>query len=134
MKAAEDKKNQEETGFEGMNFGGAGQNPQFNQQYLGALMKLMQNPETKDLISDPSFMQKIQLLMQNPAAAQVLVQQDPRFKKVVEVLQSDAPSNFNFEDMMKNMGKGTEQQHEAPKQEQPKYQPQPPKKEQKKEP
>jgi hypothetical protein len=109
-----------------MNFGGGGQNPQFNQQYLGALMKLMQNPETKDLINDPSFMQKIQLLFQNPAAAQVLLKQDPRFKKVVEVLKSDAPSNFNFEDMMKNMGKGAEQQHEAPpKQEQPKYQPHP---------
>jgi hypothetical protein len=39
-----------------MNFGG--QNPQFNQQYLGALMKLMQNPETKDLIGDPNFYAK----------------------------------------------------------------------------
>lgn len=87
-----------------MNFGG--QNPQFNQQYLNALMKLMQNPETKDLISDPSFMQKIQLIMQNPAAAQILIQQDPRFKKVMEVLSADAPSNFNFEEMMKNMDKG----------------------------
>lgn len=90
-----------------MNFGG--QNPQFNQQYLGALMKLMQNPETKDLIGDPTFMQKVQLIMQNPAAAQTVIQQDPRFKKVMEVLQADAPSNFNFEDMMKNMGKGGQQ-------------------------
>jgi hypothetical protein len=90
-----------------MNFGG--QNPQFNQQYLGALMKLMQNPETKDLIGDPTFMQKVQLIMQNPAAAQTVIQQDPRFKKVMEVLQTDAPSNFNFEDMMKNMGKGGQQ-------------------------
>lgn len=90
-----------------MNFGG--QNPQFNQQYLGALMKLMQNPETKDLIGDPTFMQKVQLIMQNPAAAQTVIQQDPRFKKVMEVLQADAPNNFNFEDMMKNMGKGGQQ-------------------------
>ena len=44
--------------------------------------------------------------MQNPAAAQILIQQDPRFKKVMEVLSADAPSNFNFEEMMKNMGKG----------------------------
>lgn len=65
-----------------MNFGGQN-NPQFNQQYLNALMKLMQNPETKDLISDPSFMQKLQLIMQNPAAAQVLIQQDPKLKKVM---------------------------------------------------
>jgi hypothetical protein len=41
----------------------------------------MQNPETKDLINDPSFMQKVQVLMQNPAAAQVLIQQDPKLKK-----------------------------------------------------
>lgn len=81
LKAAEEKISQEASGFEGMNFGG--QNPQFQQQYLSALMKLMQNPETKDLISDPSFMQKIQLVMQNPAAAQILAQQDPRFKKVI---------------------------------------------------
>ena len=49
-------------------------------------------------------MQKVQLIMQNPAAAQTVVQQDPRFKKVMEVLASDAPSGFNFEDMMKKMG------------------------------
>lgn len=54
-------------------------------------------------------MQKIQLIMQNPAAAQIVIQQDPRFKKVMEVLSADAPSNFNFEEMMKNMGKGAHQ-------------------------
>ena len=63
------------------NFGG--QNPQFNQKYMQALIKLMQNPETKDLIGDPTFMQKVQLIMQNPAAAQTIIQQDPRFKKVM---------------------------------------------------
>ena len=78
-----------------MNFGGQN-NPQFNQQYLNALMKLMQNPETKDLIGDPTFMQKVQLIMQNPAAAQVLIQQDPKLKKVMEILSTDVPSNFNF--------------------------------------
>jgi hypothetical protein len=78
-----------------MNFGG--QNGQFNEQYLGAFMKLMQNPETKDLVSDPSFMQKVQLIMQNPAAAQLVIQQDPRFKKVMEVLSSDTGSSFNLE-------------------------------------
>lgn len=64
----------------------------------------MQNPETKDLIADPTFMQKVQLIMQNPAAAQTIIQQDPRFKKVLEVLSADMPQNFNFEEMMKNMG------------------------------
>jgi hypothetical protein len=76
---------------------GGGNNPQFNQNYLNALIKLMQHPETKDMINDPSFMQKVQMVMQNPAAAQVLIQQDPQLKKAFEVLSSDAPSNFNFE-------------------------------------
>lgn len=79
LKAAEDKKNQSEAGFDGMNLGG--QSPQFNQQYLGALMKLIQHPETKDMINDPAFMQKVQLIMQNPAAAQTLIKQDPQLKK-----------------------------------------------------
>jgi hypothetical protein len=78
-----------------MNFGG--NDGQFNQQYLSAFLKLMQHPETKDLVSDPSFMQKVQLIMKNPAAAQMVIQQDPRFKKVMEVLATDAPNNFNFE-------------------------------------
>lgn len=76
---------------------GGGNNPQFNQNYLNALIKLMQHPETKDMINDPSFMQKVQMVMQNPAAAQALIQQDPQLKKAFEVLSSDVPSNFNFE-------------------------------------
>lgn len=113
-----------------MNFGG--QNGQFNQQYLSAFMKLLQNPETKDLVSDPAFMQKVQLIMQNPAAAQTIIQQDPRFKKVMEVLSSDTSNNFNFEEMMKNMSGKQTQPEEAPKhQEAPKPAP---KQEEKKEP
>ena len=106
------------------NFGG-NQNPQFNQHYMQALIKLMQNPETKDLIADPTFMQKVQLIMQNPAAAQTIIQQDPRFKKVMEVLSADVPQNFDFEEMMKNMdGQGNEEpkfeEPPAPKKEAPK--------------
>lgn len=33
------------------------------------------------MINDPQFMQKVQLVMQNPAAASVLIQQDPQLKK-----------------------------------------------------
>ena len=50
-------------------------------------MKLMQHPETKDLFQDPSFIQQMQMVMSNPAMAQVLMQQDPRFKKVFDILQ-----------------------------------------------
>lgn len=61
-------------------------------------------------------MQKVQLIMQNPAAAQILIQQDPRFKKVVEVLSSDTSNPFDLEEMMKNMGKGAgNRQQEPPK-------------------
>lgn len=83
---------------------GQGQNPQFNQQYLNALMKLISNPETKDYINDPNFMQQVQMCMQNPAAIPILMQQNPKLKKAFEVIQSDIPSNFNFEDLMKNAG------------------------------
>ena len=38
-----------------------------NQAYLNAMMKLITNPETKDFIQDPTFMQKVQNIMQNPA-------------------------------------------------------------------
>jgi hypothetical protein len=41
-------------------------------------------------------MQKVQLIMSNPAAAQTLIQQDPKLKKAFEVLSSDVPTNFNF--------------------------------------
>lgn len=42
-------------------------------------------------------MQKVQLIMQNPAAASVLIQQDPQLKKAFEILTSDTTqNNFNF--------------------------------------
>lgn len=75
-----------------------------NQQYLNAMMKLISNPETKDFISDPNFMQQVQMIMQNPQMAPALIQNNPKLKIALDVIQSDSGSNFNFEDMMKNMG------------------------------
>lgn len=77
-----------------------------NPQYLNAMMKLMSNPETKDFISDPSFMQQVQMIMQNPQMAPMLIQNNPKLKKALDVIQSNSGSNFDFEEMMKNMGKG----------------------------
>lgn len=57
-----------------------------NQAYLQAMLKLMSHPETKEMFSDPSFMQKLQVIMQNPQMASVLLQQDPRLQKVFDVL------------------------------------------------
>ena len=60
------------------------------------MMKLIQNEETKDYISDPTFMQQVQMCMQNPQAIPMMMQQNPKLKKAFEVIQSDAPSKFNF--------------------------------------
>lgn len=91
LKAAEGKKSE-------------GANPQFNQAYLSALLKLMQHPETKDLFNDPSFMQKLQTIMQNPALAQVYMQQDPRLQKVFEVLSQET-SPDDLENLTKQFEK-----------------------------
>lgn len=53
---------------------------------MNAYMKLLSDPETKDLITDPTFMPIMQSLMTNPAqAAQYMT--DPRVQKVLKVLQ-----------------------------------------------
>jgi hypothetical protein len=64
-------------------------------------MKLMNDPSTKDLISDKEFMQKLQIILQNPSSYPMFAN-DPKIKKAVEVISR---SNFNFEDFMKNMDK-----------------------------
>lgn len=64
-----------------------------NQAYLQAMLKLMSNPETKEMFSDPSFMQKLQMIMQNPQMASVLLQQDPRLQKVFDVLSQESSPN-----------------------------------------
>lgn len=95
LKSAEEKKSKPPGG--GFNFGGqGGQGPEMNQQYLSALMKLMSNPETKDFMNDPGFMQQVQMIMQNPQAAPMLIQNNPKLKKAFDVLQSSDQGNFNF--------------------------------------
>lgn len=114
-----------------------------NQQYLNALMKLMGDPETKDFMSDPSFMQQVQMIMSNPQMAPMLIQNNPKLKKAFDVIQSNSSSNFDFEEMMKNMGGAGGQapqgsQESSSAQQEPAYTPPPqpkkpePKKEEKK--
>lgn len=57
------------------------------------MIKLMSHPETKDFINDPSFMEKVQIIMKNPQMAQVLIQQDARLQKAFEVLSADTGPN-----------------------------------------
>lgn len=51
----------------------------------------MQNRETKNLIADPTFTQKVQLIMQDPATSQNIFQGNPEFKKAMQFLFPDAP-------------------------------------------
>lgn len=41
-------------------------------------------------------MQQVQMCMSNPQALPILMQQNPKLKKAFEVIQSSAPSDFNF--------------------------------------
>lgn len=109
-----------------------------NQAYLSALLKLMQHPETKDLFQDPTFMQKLQAIMQNPQLAQVYMQQDPRLQKVFEVLSQET-SPDDLENLTKQFEKQKfskpepKQEHKPePKKEENAAPPPPPKKEEKK--
>ena len=49
-------------------------------------MKLMNNPETKDLLADPTFMPILQSIMSNPAEAYKYMG-DPRVQKLMAALQ-----------------------------------------------
>ena len=97
-----------------------GANPQFNQAYLSAMLKLMQHPETKDLFQDPTFMQKLQAIMANPQLASVYMQQDPRLQKVFEVLSQET-SPEDIENLTKQFNSkakfGGEKPQQAPKKE-----------------
>ena len=42
-------------------------------------------------------MQQVQMIMQNPQLAPMLIQNNPKLKKALDVIQSDAGNNFNFE-------------------------------------
>lgn len=90
---------------EEFDMGGMG-NMMNNPQALQILMKLMNDPETKDLMQDPSMFQTLQLAMANPAILSTLAQKDPRIQKILNVI-SKPPSadEKNFEDILKNAQK-----------------------------
>ena len=102
--------------------GPQGDNPMMNQAYLQGLMKLVANPETKDMINDPAFMKKIQQCMQNPSLIPMMTQQDPQIAKAWQVISQDMPQNFDIEQLLKgmNMGGGEEPAKPQPKKEEPK--------------
>lgn len=63
-----------------------------NPQALQMLMKLMNDPETKDLMNDPSMFQTLQLAMANPAILTTLAQKDPRIQKILNVISKPQTS------------------------------------------
>lgn len=65
-----------------------------NPQSMQIMLKLMSNPETKDMFSDPSFMGTLQMIMQNPSMMTALAQKDPRFKKIIDVINAPADPNM----------------------------------------
>lgn len=69
-----------------------------NPQALQMFMKLLNDPETKDLMNDPTMFQTLQLAMANPAILTTLAQTDPRMQKILNVI-SKPPSaeEKNFE-------------------------------------
>ena len=64
-----------------------------NEAYLQAMMKLINDPETKDYIQDPAFMQKVQAIVQNPASYAAFAN-DPKIKKAFEVISSGPSPDF----------------------------------------
>lgn len=93
-----------------------------NPQAMQKMLKLMSNPETKALFEDPSFMGMLQVIMKNPAMAAQLAQTDPRFKKVMDVLNApDDPNTPDFASMFAGAGaapkppkKDSKKEEEAP--------------------
>jgi hypothetical protein len=53
---------------------------------MQAYMKLMNHPETKDLLADPTFAPILQSIMTNPQEA-IKHMGDPRVQKIIKVLQ-----------------------------------------------
>lgn len=100
---------------EDFDMGGMG-NIMNNPQALQMLMKLMNDPETKDLMNDPSMFQTLQLAMANPAILTQLAQKDPRIQKILNVISKPASAEEkNFEDILKNAQKKSSEEHEKPK-------------------
>lgn len=94
LKSAEQKLYQETKSQEGM---------------IQAFMKLANHPETKDFLSDPGFMQKIQTIVQNPAAYSYFAN-DPKIQKAYEIINSGGSNDFNFEELLKKAGKNFPQE------------------------
>lgn len=104
LQQAESKLGEDDAGLGGFDINAMLKNPQAMQMML----KLMSHPDTKDLFSDPSFMSTAQILMQNPAAAATLAQADPRFKKVLDVINSpNDPGQPDFMNMFNAANKGS---------------------------
>ena len=93
-------------------------------------MKLMNNPETKDLLADPTFMPILQTIMTNPAEA-FKYMGDPRVQKLLAALQGGMSTEEmkKAEEMMKKAGAAPPQQEEKPEQSYTAPPPPPPKKE-----
>lgn len=76
----------------------------FTKQLLG---KLMTNPETKEYLKDPSFVQKLMMMQSNPQSMGAFMN-DPKIQKAIQVM-FDLPADFD----MNKAKEGAEHQHEG---------------------
>lgn len=99
---------------EDFGMGGMG-NMMNNPQALNLLMKLMNDPETKDILNDPTMFQTLQLAMSNPSILPALAQKDPRIQKILNVINKpSSPDQQNFEDILKNAQQKAQSQPSPP--------------------
>lgn len=59
------------------------------------LLKLMADPETKDYLQDPTFVQKMQMIQQNPQMIGMFAS-DPKVQKALQVMFGLPQGNFFF--------------------------------------
>ncbi|KAH7916707.1 chaperone [Hygrophoropsis aurantiaca] len=81
---------------DGRGGGGGGLGGMFSDPNL--IGKLATNPRTQKHLADPSFVQKLQLIQQNPALADSLLQSDPRMIDVLGVAMGVDMQGFSREE------------------------------------
>lgn len=87
--------------------GGAPKMDEMTKQLLG---KLMTNPETKNYLNEPDFVQKLMMMQTNPQNATAFMS-DPRIQKAIQVM-FDLPQDFDM-NKAKEEKKGHAHGHEG---------------------
>lgn len=76
--------------------------------------KLAANPKTSKLLADPSFVQKLQMMQQNPALASSMLGSDPRMIQVLGALMGVDMQGFTGDDVPDDIRAQAEAQPSSP--------------------